>query len=322
VQWEDFANRNAFRVLARHRDRVLSFNDDIEGTGAVVVAGIRSALQCVGRNLLDERIVFFGAGASGAGSALAVRRALRKEGCPELAINSRVLCLDSRGLILRDRPGLEGEKATIAADPAVVRSWKVSDHASMGLEAVVRHFHPTILIGASGQPRAFTEHMIREMLSHCDRPIILPISNPTEKAEATPVDLLRWTDGAAIVGTGSPFPSVLHLGVTHHIGQGNNALIFPGVGLGAVAVEARRLTDEAFDAAGNAVHGCTEITGTHGEAIYPPLSRLREVSLQVALAVGESLVETGAAAPRSRVEVERRVRGMMWEPVYMPYRPA
>ena len=322
VQWEDFANRNAFRVLARHRGRTLSFNDDIEGTGAVVLAGIRSALRRVGRNILDERIVFLGAGASGAGSALSVRRALRKEGSPEFAISSRVLCLDSRGLILRDRPGLEGEKAMIAAEPAVVRSWGVSNHTSIRLEEVVHHFHPTILIGASGQPRAFTEHMIREMRGHCERPIILPISNPTEKAEATPAELLHWTDGAAVVGTGSPFPPVVHLGVTHHIGQGNNALIFPGIGLGAIAVEARRLTDEAFDAAGNAVYDCTEITGKAGEAIYPPLSRLREVSLQVALAVGKSLVEAGAAAPRSDAEVERRVRAMMWEPVYRPYRPA
>jgi malate dehydrogenase (oxaloacetate-decarboxylating) len=225
-------------------------------------------------------------------------------------------------LILRDRPGLEGEKALIAADPAIVRSWEVSGRTTIRLEEVVHYFHPTILIGASGQPRAFTEHMIREMLGHCERPIVLPISNPTERAEATPSDLLHWTGGAAVVGTGSPFPSVSHLDVTHHIGQGNNALIFPGVGLGALAVEARRLTDEAFDAAGDAVFGCTETTGMPGEPIYPPLSRLREVSLHVALAVGKSLVEAGTAAPCSAAEVERRVRAMMWEPVYRPYRPA
>ena len=322
LQWEDFASRNAFRVLARHRDRILSFNDDIEGTGAVVTAGIRSALQHVGRRLSEERIVFFGAGASGAGSALAVRRALRAEGLLDAALSSRVLCLDSRGLILRNRPGLAGEKAILAADPALVHGWRLHHNGKIGLDDVVHHFQPTILVGASGQPGAFTESIVREMLSHCARPIVLPISNPTDNAEATPADLLRWTGGAAVIGTGSPFPPVTLNGVTHEIGQGNNVLIFPGVGLGALAVEARRFTDAAFAAAGDALHRFTQITGRPGEAIYPPLSRLRDVSFQVALAVGTALADEGAADPLSAVEVERRVREMIWEPVYRPYRPA
>jgi malate dehydrogenase (oxaloacetate-decarboxylating) len=237
-------------------------------------------------------------------------------------LGSRVLCLDSKGLILRGRPGLAGEKAAIAANPAVVGSWSASGDGSIRLEEVIRHFHPTILIGASGQPGAFTETMIRDMLAHCSRPIVLPISNPTERAEATPADLLRWTGGAAVVGTGSPFDPVALSGVTHHVGQGNNALIFPGLGLGAIAVDADRLTDDVFDAAANAVHRATAITGKPGEPIFPPLSRLREVSLQVALAVGNTLVTSGAASSLSPGEVERRARDMMWEPVYRPYRPA
>jgi malate dehydrogenase (oxaloacetate-decarboxylating) len=164
--------------------------------------------------------------------------------------------------------------------------------------------------------------MVRAMLKHCARPIILPISNPTGNAEATPADLLRWTGGAAVVGTGSPFPPVSLDGVTYEIGQGNNVLIFPGVGLGALAVQARRLTDTAFAAAGDALHRFTEITGRPGESIYPPLSRLRDVSFRVALAVGATLVAEGAADPLSAEEVERRVREMAWEPVYRPYRPA
>ena len=315
VQWEDLANRNAFRVLARHRDRILSFNDDIEGTGAVVTAGVRSALKHVGRPLAEERIVFFGAGASGAGCALALRNALRAQGVAETDLSARVLCLDSKGLIVRGRPGLEGEKAVLAADPA----WPTTGN-EIGLEEVVRQFHPTVLIGASGRRGAFTEAIVREMRRHCPRPVILPISNPTDSAEATPADLLAWTGGAAVVGTGSPFAPVTVNGVVHEIGQGNNVLIFPGVGLGALSVRARRLTDGAFVAAGEAVHRFTQITGRAGEAIYPPLARLREVSLEVAIAVGKALVAEGAADPCSDEDVERSVRGMIWEPVYRPYR--
>ncbi len=322
VQWEDFASRNAFRVLARHRGHLLSFNDDIEGTGAVVVAGIRSALKHAGRPLGEERLVFFGAGASGAGCALAARAALREAGVPEADLSARVLCLDSKGLILRNRPGLEGEKETIAADPALVSGWAGAGGGAIPLADVVDHFRPTILIGASGQPGAFTERIVRAMLRGCPRPILLPISNPTVKAEATPADILAWTDGAAVVGTGSPFPPVTVGGVTHTIGQGNNALIFPGVGLGAIAVGASRLTDRAFAAAGDAVHRMTTITGRPGEPIYPPLARLRDVSYRVAVSVGEALVSEGVAEVIGPALVAERVRSLIWNPVYRPYRPA
>ena len=322
VQWEDFASRNAFRVLGRYREHLLSFNDDIEGTGAVVVAGIRSALKHAGRPLEEERLVFFGAGASGAGCALAARAALREAGVHETDLSARVLCLDSKGLILRDRPGLEGEKETIAADPALVSGWAVARPDSIPLADVVEHFHPTILVGASGQPGAFTERIVRTMLRGCPRPILLPISNPTAKAEATPADILAWTGGAAVVGTGSPFPPVTVNGVTHTIGQGNNAFIFPGVGLGAIAVGASRLTDRAFAAAGDAVHTMTWITQRPGEPIYPPLARLRDVSYRVAVSVGEALVSEGVAEVIGPALVAERVRSLIWNPVYRPYRPA
>ncbi|HEX5031651.1 MAG TPA: NAD-dependent malic enzyme [Candidatus Eisenbacteria bacterium] len=320
LQWEDLSSRNAFRVLSRHRDRILSFNDDIEGTGAVVTAGIRSATHQVGRAMAEERIVFFGAGASGAGSALAVRRALAEAGVPSRELSSRVLCLDSKGLIVADRPGLEAEKAAIAAPAELVRSWGHVGDGPVTLEQVVSSFHPTVLVGASGQPGAFTEPIIRAMLRQCDRPVILPISNPTSKSEATPAELLGWTGGAAVVGTGSPFSPVEIGGTVHEIGQGNNVLVFPGVGLGAVAVEARRLTDEAFAAASRAVFECTDKSGRPGAPIYPPLSRLREISFRVALAVGTTLVSEGAAPELDPAAVEARIRAMIWHPVYRPYR--
>ena len=318
VQWEDFASHNAFVVLQRYRRRTLSFNDDIQGTGAVVVAGIRSALRQVGRRLEDERVVFYGAGASGAGSALAVRAAMRAAGVAEAGISRHVLCLDSRGLILADRPRVDGAKREIAADPALVSGWPRGQDGVFHLAEVVRAFHPTVLVGASGQTGAFDEAIIHDMLGGCPRPVVLALSNPTDRCEATPADLIRWTDGAAVIGTGSPFAPVDHAGRKHVIGQGNNVLVFPGLGLGATAVQARWLPDEAFDAASTALSRLTP--AAPGDPIYPPMTRLREISRAVAIAVGCALVEVGAAPAMARDEVERRVAASIWEPRYLPYR--
>lgn len=318
VQWEDFANRTAFQVLHRYRKRVPSFDDDIQGTGAVIVAGIRSGLRRAGRRLADERVVFYGAGASGAGCALAVRAAMAADGVPETELSRRVLCLDSRGLILSDRSGLDGEKRAIAADPAVARGW-TSANGRIGLEEVVRRFQPGTLVGASGQPGAFTESIVRAMAASCPQPIILPISNPTSKSEASPADLISWTSGAAIVGTGSPFPPVSWNGAEQEIGQGNNAFIFPGVGLGAVAVEARWLPDSAFAAASEAL---AAVAPASPGPIYPALSHLRAVSHGVAVAVARALVRDEAAPALSDGEIEQRIQALVWEPRYMPYRAA
>jgi len=253
VQWEDFASLNAFAVLNRYRQRLLSFNDDIQGTGAVVVAGIRTALTRVGSSLRDARIVFHGAGASGAGCALAVRTAMRVAGVAESELSERVLCLDSKGLLMTDRPGLEEPKRTLATDPAFVASWPDRKAGWPSLGEVVRNFRPTVLVGVSGQPGAFTETIIRDMMAACPRPIVLSLSNPTARVEVAPTELMKWTNGMAIMGTGSPFANVDINGRTIAIGQGNNVLIFPGVGLGATVVKARWLPDEAFAAAANAL---------------------------------------------------------------------
>ena len=318
VQWEDFASRNAFDVMNRYRKQVPSFDDDVQGTGAVIVAGIRSGLTRAGRRLADERVVFHGTGASGAGCALALRAAMAADGVPSEELGRRVLCLDSRGLILTDRPGLDGEKRELAADPALARGWTADAAGRIPLEEVVRRFHPGTLVGASGQPGAFSEPVVRHLLAGCARPIVLPISNPTSKAEATPADLLAWTDGAAIVGTGSPFPPVTWKGRVHEIGQGNNVFIFPGVGLGAVAVEARWLPDSVFSAASDALAAAAPSNGP----IYPALTRLREVSLSVALAVARVLVREGAAPSMPDDAIVHRVQGLVWEPRYVRYRSA
>ena len=320
VQWEDFASANAFTVLQRYRRRLLSFNDDIQGTGAVVVAGIRTGLRHVGRAIEDAKIVFFGAGASGAGCALAVRAAMRAAGMSEAEIARRVLSLDSKGLIVTSRPGLDGIKRDIAVDRSVVAGWTPSPDGTFDLATVVRHFAPSVLVGVSGQAGAFTEAIIGDLVRGCPRPIVLALSNPNSRIEATPADLIRWTHGAAVVGTGGPFAPVVHNGTTHTIGQGNNVFIFPGVGLGATAVGAQWLPDDAFSAAADALVECTTRSGMAGAGIYPPLSDLRHISRDVGLAVARTVISLGAAPPLPDDEIRRRVLAGIWEPAYLPYR--
>ncbi|HUF47980.1 MAG TPA: NAD-dependent malic enzyme [Vicinamibacterales bacterium] len=320
VQWEDFANERAFEVLRRYQPLVPSFDDDIQGTGAVVEAGIRTALAGIGRRLDDERIVFFGAGASGAGCALQVRRALGAAGLSATDVSRRVLSIDSRGLILSDRPGLGGHKKELAADPALLAGWSRSGSSGFSLRDVVANFRPTILIGASGQPGAFGEDVIRAMHAGCARPIVLPMSNPTSKMEAVPADILAWTNGAAVVGTGSPCAPVTVAGITHHIGQCNNAFVFPGIGLGASVAGARSLPDAAFAAAARAVSDFTGVPTGAGASIFPPLAKLRDVSRVVAAAVAHALIENGAARPATAAEIDRRLTEAIWEPTYLEYR--
>ena len=320
VQWEDFASANAFAVLQRYRRRLLSFNDDIQGTGAVVVAGIRTGLRHAGRALEDAKIVFFGAGASGAGCALAVRAAMRAAGMNEGEIARRVLSLDSKGLIVTNRPGLDGIKRDIAVDRSVVAGWRPSPEGTFDLATVVKHFAPSVLVGVSGQAGTFTEAIIGDLVRGCPRPIVLALSNPNSRIEATPADLIRWTNGAAVVGTGGPFAPVVHNGTTHTIGQGNNVFIFPGVGLGATAVGAQWLPDDAFSAAADALVECTSACDGPGGAIYPPLSDLRRISREVGLAVARTLVSLGAAPSLPDDEISRRVLAGIWEPAYLPYR--
>ena len=231
-----------------------------------------------------------------------------------------MLSLDSQGLILRDRPNLAGYKCEIAAEPAAVAGWTGSARTAFTLGDVVANFKPTILVGVSGQPGSFTQDIVQTMLGGCRRPIIFALSNPTSRVEATPHDLLGWTNGAAIVATGSPFLPVFAKGVTHHIGQCNNAFVFPGIGLGASVVGARWLPDEVFAAAARAVHQFTGAKTAPGDSIYPAMSQLREVSAAVARAVGRTLVESDAANRLTAGEIDDRVAAAMWEPVYLPYR--
>lgn len=320
VQWEDFAWGTAFDVLKRYRRKVLSFDDDIQGTGAVIVAGVLGALHQVGRSLEDERIVFLGAGASGGGCATALREAFRAAGVPDSESAGKILCLDSRGLILADRPGLSGHKVGLAVAPELVQGWDVRGE-KIGLLDVVKNYKPTILLGMSGQPGTFTEEVVREMHRHCPRPVVFATSNPNALAEAKPEDVLKWTRGEAVVATGSPFDPVVLDGKTYKIGQANNVLIFPGVGLGAIAIGASWLPESAFLAAAQALAEEAAVSTEPGTPIFPPLASLRDISRVVGIAVARSLVDSGAAPPLSAEEIDERISAFIWTPEYLPYRP-
>ncbi len=249
LQWEDFSKHNARRLLDRYRDRLCTFNDDIQGTAAVTLAGLLAAMNVLGSTLGEQRIVLLGAGSAAIGISDLLVAAMVGEGRSEQAARSAIWLVDSHGLVHSGRSDLEPGKQRYAQPVERVSDWPHIEADRVTFADVVRHVRPTILIGTAAQPGAFTEPLIRELAQHVERPIIFPLSNPTSKSEATPADLLEWTAGRALIATGSPFPPPLYAGRAFPIGQCNNAFIFPGVGLGVLAAEARRVTDAMFAAA-------------------------------------------------------------------------
>ena len=245
LHWEDFGPGNARRILDRYRAHILTFNDDMQGTGAVNLAAVLAGARASQIPLTEHRVVIFGSGTAGIGIADQLRDAMTGEGLDPAAARARLWCLDRYGLLTDDMTGLRDFQVPYARPAAEVRGWAGHGTGSgIGLAEVVGRVHPTILIGTSTQHGAFTEPIVREMATHVDRPVILPMSNPTTLSEATPADLLTWTGGRALIATGSPFGPVTYQGVTYQIGQANNALIFPGLGLGALLSRARRITDQ------------------------------------------------------------------------------
>jgi malate dehydrogenase (oxaloacetate-decarboxylating) len=251
VQWEDFRKDNALNILDRYRARLLSFNDDIQGTGAVALAGLLSALRIKGERLADQRIVIHGAGAAGLGIARQIKAALRQAGVAENDLYQCLALLDSRGLLVDDTPPSDAYKAELAWPHAFALKLGIDEDRS--LEAVVEHYRPTAIIGTSGQPGAFGEGLVRAMAAAVEVPVIMPMSNPTSNSEAVPADLLRWTDGRALVATGSPFDPVTVGGRTVHIGQGNNVFVFPALGLGSLMAGATAVSDGMITRAARAL---------------------------------------------------------------------
>ncbi len=319
LQWEDFKQHNAIRLLDRYRHRITSFNDDIQGTASVVMGGVTSALRILDEPLEAQRLVFLGAGAAGIGIARLVRAKMRREGVPEDEVRRAIVQLDSRGLTYLGREPLDADKEELALGADEMAAYGFIPGETYGLGEVVKHVRPTFLIGTSGTPGTFGEIAIREMAAHARIPVILPLSNPTSKTEAQPEDLLEWTRGRAIVATGSPFPPVVRGERTHVIGQANNAFCFPGIGLGAVVAEAREITDEMFLVAAEALAGAVSQERLDEGSLYPNQSELRVASRAVAIAVARAARDGGVGRHFGDDELESAVDAMMWEPRYLPY---
>jgi malate dehydrogenase (oxaloacetate-decarboxylating) len=322
LHWEDIGVSNARRLLDRYRYRTLSFNDDIQGTGAVNLAAVLAAARATGIGLPEHRIVIFGAGTAGTGIADQLSAAMRGEGLTEDEARSRFWAVDRAGLVTTATPDAGSAQRRYARPGAEVAGWLRDDGlGGVGLAEVVRRVRPTILIGTSTQAGAFTEPLVREMAAHCARPVILPMSNPTSLSEAVPADLIQWTEGRALVATGSPFPPVDYRGVRYVIGQANNALIFPGIGLGVIASRATQVTDGMLAAAAHAVSALVD-TATPGSPLLPQMEALRETSIAVAAAVAQAAINDGAATTPLDGDLRAAVQALMWRPVYRPVRAA
>jgi malic enzyme len=322
LQWEDFKQHNAIRLLDRYRHRITSFNDDIQGTAAVVMGGVYGALRILDESIGDQRFVFLGAGAAGIGIARLVRAQMVREGVAEERIHHAIVQLDSRGLTYLGRDPLDADKEEFALRPEDMGDYGFEAGQLYGLEEVVKRVHPTFLVGTSGTPGTFSEVAIREMAGHARIPVVLPLSNPTSKTEALPEDIMEWTRGRAIVATGSPFPPVVRGERTHVVGQANNAFVFPGIGLGAVVAEAREVTDEMFLVAAEAMASVVSHDRLDAGVIYPNQSELRTASRAVAIAVVRAARDAGVGRYLADEEIEPAVDAMMWFPAYLAYEPA
>jgi malic enzyme len=320
LQWEDFKQANAFRILERYRGLLPSFNDDVQGTGAMVVAGVMAASRVTGLPLARQRALVLGGGAAGVGVALMLRAAFARAGLSGSELTRAVAVIDLPGLILDEGDATPGFRRGIAW-PAELAAAAGIPPGPIELVSAVRALRPTVLVGATGAPGSFTEAAVREMGAHVERPMILPLSNPTSYSEARPADLLGWTEGRALVATGSPFAPVPQGGRTVRIAQANNAFVFPGLGLGALVAEAREVTDGMLLAAAERLAEETTARAGAEEALFPAMADLRAVSVQVAEAVAREAGRTGVGIAIEEERLAGAVADAMWEPAYPRLQP-
>jgi len=314
LQWEDFKKQNALDLLDRYRATLPSFNDDIQGTGACVLAGMLAASRITGTPLAQQRAVILGGGAAGIGIARQIRDAIARMGAGPDELARAVAIVDVDGFLVRDMPGVDAYQRRFGWPRELARACGVED--ARDLEAVVRSLAPTTLIGVCGQPGALSEGAVRAMAAQVKQPLILPLSNPTSQSEATPEDLLRWTDGRALVATGSPFEPVRHAGRSVRIGQCNNALVFPGLGLGALVAQARAVTDGMCRAAAESLAAQVRPEDLEAGSLYPPIGVLREVSSRIAEAVVREARDAGVGRDFPDGAIPEAVAAMRWDPDY------
>lgn len=316
LQWEDFASVDAERILDRYRDDLCTFNDDIQGTAAVTTGTILAAIAAGGGELKDQNIVMLGAGSAGVGICLQLKQTMMAGGMSEPEARSHFYVIDKDGLLHAGRTDLDELHQQLAQPSENLNSWDCDTTGAISFADVVRNAKPGVLIGATGQAGAFTETIIREMTSHVEHPVIFPLSNPTSRAEATPSDLLEWTNGKAVIATGSPFDPVDHNGVTHIIAQCNNSYIFPAMGLGILASRARRVTDGMFIAAAEALKETSPALKDRTASLLPSLTIIRDVSRKIGHAVALAAIADGVADSITDAEIDQRIEETMWHPEY------
>jgi len=320
LQWEDFAKPNALPLLKKYRESLCSFNDDIQGTAAVALAAIYSAVKLTKSSLKEQRIAILGGGSAGLGICNQIVHAMTDEGgITEEEARKLFYIVDRTGLLHDKKEKLAEEQRPFAQDRQKLASWKVNDPDAISLEEVIENAHPTILIGVSTQGGAFTESMIRKMNSHVERPVIFPLSNPTSCCEAKPADLIKWTSGEAIISTGSPFEPVAHDGNLYHIAQCNNVYIFPGVGIGLIGSKARYASDNVFITAAKVLSDYSPMLKDPYAPLFPTLDRLREVTREIGIAVAKVVIEEGHSPLTSTDGIEKIIDDAIWVPNYPFY---
>ncbi len=318
LHWEDFGRDNARRHLQKYQHEMCTFNDDMQGTGVVTLAAILSGVHSLNQSLKDQRIVVFGAGTAGTGIADQIRDAMKKEGLTESEANARFWLLDRPGLLLENTEGLTDFQTPYARNNQEVKDWQLSNSNAIGLLDVIKNVKPTILIGSSSVTHAFTEEVITTMCAGVARPLILPLSNPTERCEATPEEILRWSKGEAMIATGSPFPPVQFNHQWREIAQCNNALVFPGLGLAIISVQAKRLSDDCLWVACKALAELAPILKDKDAPLLPSLSMAREVALAIARAVAKQIIKEGQAGHVPK-DIDAAIEKTMWTPEYFQY---
>ena len=321
LQWEDFKKVNAFRLLDRYRKVLPCFNDDIQGTAAMAVAGIMAGCRATGIPLKDQRVVILGAGAAGVGIARLLRDTFRRAGLEGENLTRAIANLDSKGLVVDDDEIKDVHKREFAWPAALAAKMGLKKGSSRDLLAVVRAVKPTVLIGTSGEPGTFTEAVVREMAKHVERPVIFPMSNPTNKTEGKPVDLVAWTNGRALIATGSPFDPVPYRGRTITISQANNSFIFPGVGLGVLVAEAKEVTDGMFAVAAQRLADEVSASDLASGSLFPSVHEIRRISARIAEGVVAEARNAGVGRQISDAEIPKAVAAMIWDPAYLPMVP-